>query len=255
MIIMKFGGTSVQNAEAIRRVIGIVRGRMAEKPLVVVSALSKVTRQLCGIAEAAQGRREDEFRELLSALRKRHCDLADELLPEGSALLQDCLGRIGQLCDELEDFVYGVFRIAELSPRSYARIVSTGELLSSVIVSAAMNAAGLSCHWADARRMMVTDCNYMSAAPDLEATEANVRREYPALSKGASVILTQGFIASSVEGFPSVLGFEGSDYSAAIFGMALNASRVEIWTDVDGIRTADPRIVSDTGRIARLSYD
>ena len=255
MIIMKFGGTSVQNAEAIRRVIGIVRGRMAEKPLVVVSALSKVTRQLCSIAEAAQGRREGEFRELLSALRKRHCDLAAELLPEGSALLQDCLERIGQLCDELEDFVYGVFRIAELSPRSYARIVSTGELLSSVIVSAAMNAAGLSCHWADARRMMVTDCNYMSAAPDLEATEANVRREYPALSKGASVILTQGFIASSVEGFPSVLGFEGSDYSAAIFGMALNASRVEIWTDVDGIRTADPRIVSDTGRIARLSYD
>lgn len=102
---------------------------------------------------------------------------------------------------------------------------------------------------------MVTDCNYMSAAPDLEATEANVRREYPALSKGASVVLTQGFIASSVEGFPSVLGFEGSDYSAAIFGMALNASRVEIWTDVDGIRTADPRIVSNTGRIDRLSYD
>ena len=255
MIIMKFGGTSVQNGEAIRRVIGIVRGRMPEKPLVVVSALSKVTRELCSIAEAAQGRREEEFRELLSALRKRHCDLAAELLPEGSALLTDCIGRIGQLCDELEDFVYGVYRIAELSPRSYARIVSTGELLSSVIVSAAMNAEGLSCHWADARRMMVTDCNYMSAAPDLEATEANVRREYPALSKGASVVLTQGFIASSVEGFPSVLGFEGSDYSAAIFGMALNASRVEIWTDVDGIRTADPRVVSNTGRIGRLSYE
>ena len=146
MIIMKFGGTSVQNGEAIRRVIGIVRGRMPEKPLVVVSALSKVTRQLCSIAEAAQGRREEEFRELLSALRKRHCDLAAELLPEGSALLTDCIGRIGQLCDELEDFVYGVYRIAELSPRSYARIVSTGELLSSVIVSAAMNTEGLSCH-------------------------------------------------------------------------------------------------------------
>ncbi|MGM9740865.1 MAG: aspartate kinase [Candidatus Cryptobacteroides sp.] len=255
MIIMKFGGTSVQNSEAIRRVISIVRGRLAENPLVVVSALSKVTRQLCSIAEAAQGRREEEFRELLAALRKRHCDLAAELLPEGSALLSDCLEEIGKLCDELEDFVYGVYRIAELSPRSYARIVSTGELLSSVIVSAAMNADGLSCHWADARRMMVTDCNYMSAAPDLEATEANVRREYPALSKGASVVLAQGFIASSVEGFPSVLGFEGSDYSAAIFGMALNASRVEIWTDVDGIRTADPRIVSNTGRIDRLSYD
>ena len=103
--------------------------------------------------------------------------------------------------------------------------------------------------------MIVTDCSYMSAVPDLAATVANVKRFVPEAAKGVSVVLTQGFIVSSVEGSPSVLGFEGSDYSAAIFGMALDAGRIEIWTDVDGIQSADPRKIADTHRIDRVSYD
>lgn len=252
---MKFGGTSVKDKNAIERVISIVRGRMADKPLVVVSALAKVTRVLCGIAEEAEAQHLKEVDELLDSLRDRHTSLAAELLSGNPEILNNCVSEVNAVLDSLTDFAHGVCQIGELSPRSYARIVSTGEVLSSKIVAAAMNVYGLSCRWLDARKMIVTDCSYMSAIPDLEATEANVRRFVPEAAKGVSVVLTQGFIASSVEGSPSVLGFEGSDYSAAIFGMALDADRIEIWTDVDGIQSADPRKIADTHRIDRVSYD
>ena len=255
MILMKFGGTSVKDKNAIERVISIVRGRMADKPLVVVSALAKVTRVLCGIAEEAEAQHLKEVDELLDSLRDRHTSLAAELLSGNPEILNTCVSEVNAVLDSLTDFAHGVCQIGELSPRSYARIVSTGEVLSSKIVAAAMNVYGLSCRWLDARKMIVTDCSYMSAVPDLAATEANVKRFVPEAAKGVSVVLTQGFIASSVEGSPSVLGFEGSDYSAAIFGMALDADRIEIWTDVDGIQSADPRKIADTHRIDRVSYD
>lgn len=252
---MKFGGTSVKDKNAIERVISIVRGRMADKPLVVVSALAKVTRVLCGIAEEAEAQHLKEVDELLDSLRDRHTSLAVELLSGNPDILNNCVFEVNAVLDSLTDFAHGVCQIGELSPRSYARIVSTGEVLSSKIVAAAMNVYGLSCRWLDARKMIVTDCSYMFAVPDLAATEANVKRFVPEAAKGVSVVLTQGFIASSVEGSPSVLGFEGSDYSAAIFGMALDADRIEIWTDVDGIQSADPRKIADTHRIDRVSYD
>lgn len=255
MILMKFGGTSVKDKNAIERVISIVRGRMADKPLVVVSALAKVTRVLCSIAEEAEAQHLKEVDELLDSLRDRHTSLAVELLSGNPEILNNCVSEVNAVLDSLTDFAHGVCQIGELSPRSYARIVSTGEVLSSKIVAAAMNVYGLSCRWLDARKMIVTDCSYMSAVPDLAATEANVKRFVPEAAKGVSVVLTQGFIASSVEGSPSVLGFEGSDYSAAIFGMALDADRIEIWTDVDGIQSADPRKIVDTHRIDRVSYD
>lgn len=252
---MKFGGTSVKDKNAIERVISIVRGRMADKPLVVVSALAKVTRVLCSIAEEAEAQHLKEVDELLDSLRDRHTSLAVELLSGNPEILNNCVSEVNAVLDSLTDFAHGVCQIGELSPRSYARIVSTGEVLSSKIVAAAMNVYGLSCRWLDARKMIVTDCSYMSAVPDLAATEANVKRFVPEAAKGVSVVLTQGFIASSVEGSPSVLGFEGSDYSAAIFGMALDADRIEIWTDVDGIQSADPRKIADTHRVDRVSYD
>lgn len=255
MIIMKFGGTSVRNREAIQRVIGIVKGRLPQKPVVVVSALAGVTRLLCTMAEEAGMQHRDNVDGLLSDLRSRHEDLVKELVGENEEISASCLARIDEIIDSLRDFVNGICMIGELSPRSYASIVSTGEVLSSTIVSAAMNAFGISCRLADARKMIVTDCNYMAARPDLEASAMNIRRTMSVEAKGVSVVLTQGFIASSVVGSVSVLGFEGSDFSAAIFGMALGVDKVEIWTDVDGIRSADPRLVPDTVRISKVSYD
>ena len=255
MIIIKFGGTSVQNEEAIGRVISIVSGKLKEKPLVVVSALAKVTRLLCMLAEEAEAQHEDGVKDLLRQLRERHFNLARNLLAERPNLLENCLQDVERLISDLETFVGGVCMIGELSPRSEARIISTGELLSSTIIAYAFNANGITCHWIDARRMITTDDHYLYARPDLEVTEANIKRIVGLESRGADLILTQGFVASTNKGVTSVLGFEGSDYSAAIFGMALDAERVEIWTDVDGIRTADPRVISHTGKIDVVSYE
>jgi len=255
MIVMKFGGTSVQNEEAIGRVISIVGSRLKERPLVVVSALARVTRLLLEIAEEAEGQHGDAVKELLGQLRKRHEDLSRNLLSKSPDLLAECLCKVEDLISSLESFTEGVCQIGELSPRSKARIISTGELLSSTIISYAFNAEGISSRWIDARRMVITDDNYMNARPDLEVTEANVKRIVGREAKGVDVVITQGFVATTATGSPAVLGFEGSDYSAAIFGMALGAERVEIWTDVDGMRSADPRVVSDTTRIETASYE
>ena len=255
MIVMKFGGTSVQDEEAIGRVISIVRSRLSEKPLVVVSALARVTRLLCAVADEAGQQNEEKVRELLAQLRERHFSLAANLLSGSPELLGECNRDIETLISGVANFVGGVCQIGELSPRSEARIISVGELLSSTIISYAFNANGITCHWIDARRMITTDDNYLSARPDLQVTEANVKRIVGMESRGTDLMITQGFVASTGKGATTVLGFEGSDYSAAIFGMALNAERVEIWTDVDGIRTADPRVIHDTRKIDVISYE
>ena len=252
---MKFGGTSVQDEEAIGRVISIVRSRLSEKPLVVVSALARVTRLLCAVADEAGQQNEEKVRELLVQLRERHFSLAANLLSGSPELLGECNRDIETLISGVANFVGGVCQIGELSPRSEARIISVGELLSSTIISYAFNASGITCHWIDARRMITTDDNYLSARPDLQVTEANVKRIVGMESRGTDLMITQGFVASTGKGATTVLGFEGSDYSAAIFGMALNAERVEIWTDVDGIRTADPRVIHDTRKIDVISYE
>lgn len=253
MIVMKFGGTSVQDAEAIARVRDIVRGRLGERPLVVVSAMARVTRVLCAIAEAVRNADAVRAEELLNDLLLRHHDVAEDLLSDDADLFIQTIMRIDDLWDDLASFVEDICARGRVSDCDEARIISTGELLSSVIVSAAFNAGGLSCTWLDAREMIVTDENYLSARPDLTQTCLNVQAAMQ--EEDAAVFLTQGFIARTTEGDPAVLGFEGSDYSAAIFGMCLDASRVEIWTDVDGIRSADPRIVAATRRIPRLSYE
>lgn len=252
---MKFGGTSVKDEAAIGRVISIVRSRLRERPLVVVSALSKVTRMLCELAQEAEAQHDDNVKALLSRLRERHFDLARKLLASRPELLEEAIGEVEEIIGKLETFVGGVCLIGELSRRSEARIISTGEVLSSTIISYAFNAEGVSCRLIDARRMIITDDNYISAQPDMETTEANVRRIVGQESKGVDIVLTQGFIASTGAGAPSVLGFEGSDYSAAIFGSALDAERVEIWTDVDGIRTTDPRFIGGTRKIDVISYE
>lgn len=255
MIICKFGGTSVQNKEAIDRVVSIIGGRLKDKPLVVVSAFSKVTRLLCEVAEEAEAKHWERAASLLAQMKERHENVASELLSDRPELLEEALSKVHSICEELEAFVSGVCQIGELSARSEARIISTGELLSSVIVSAAMNAKGIKSKWVDARRMIITDENYLAARPDIELSRSNVLRIITEEIKGADIILTQGFIASASSGATTVLGFEGSDYSAAIFGMSLGAERVEIWTDVDGIRTADPRIVEKTAGIDEISYE
>ena len=255
MIVMKFGGTSVANYEAITRMISIVRGKLEERPVVVVSALSKVTDMLYRISDRAAARDREEADALLAELRERHLTLAGELLGTGGKLYEEACAKVNSICDALCSFVSAVCAVGELSPRSKAIIISNGEYLSSNIICCAMNAAGIRTHYMDARSMIITDDDYLKGEPDMKAIAANTPEIVLQAYQDADAVITQGFVSATGSGEPTVLGRGGSDYSASLIGMAIDASRIEIWTDVDGVRTADPRRVPDTRCLDRISFE
>jgi len=254
MIVMKFGGTSVANFEAITRTIFIIGGRLDKKPVVVVSALSKVTDLLYRISDAAASKRFEETKELLGQLRQRHIDLTSELLAQ-SVLKEEALARVNEICDELDSMAMAVCSLGDLSDRNKAIIISNGEYLSSTIISYAMNAKGIKTRWVDARTMMVTNDSYLKGEPDMDAIAASVPRVVEEAYDGFDAIITQGFVGVTACGKPTVLGRGGSDYSASLIGMAIDAERIEIWTDVDGVRTADPRYVPNTKSLEQISFE
>ena len=251
---MKFGGTSVANFEAITRTIFIIGGRLDQKPVVVVSALSKVTDLLYKISDAAAAKDLPQTRELLCQLRKRHIDLTEELLAQ-SMLKEEAVARVNELCDSLEGIAMAVCSLGELSDRNKAVIISTGEYLSSTIISYAMNAKGIRTKWIDARSMMITSESYLKGEPDMDAIAATVPGVVAEACQGMDAVITQGFVGVTSEGRPTVLGRGGSDYSASLIGMAVDAEKIEIWTDVDGVRTADPRYVPNTKSLEQISFE
>lgn len=255
MIVMKFGGTSVANYDAITRMISIVRGRLSEKPVVVVSALSKVTDLLYKIADEAAARDMKDAMDLLSQLRERHISLAKELMPDNSVLCGQACDKVNAICDELESFVSAVCAVGELSARSKAIIISNGEYLSSNIICYAMNASGIRTGFMDARKMIVTDDDYLKGEPDMNVIAERVPGIVSAAYEGADAVITQGFVSATAAGEPTVLGRGGSDYSASLIGMAVDATRIEIWTDVDGVKTADPRRVMNTRSLDKISFE
>lgn len=252
---MKFGGTSVADYGAITRMISIVKGKLSEKPVVVVSALSKVTDLLYKIADQAALRNRQECGQLMGELRKRHLDLASELLKGAPDLELQARGKVDGICDALESFVDAVCAVGELSPRSKAVIISNGEYLSSNIICFAMNASGIKTNFIDARRMIITDDDYLRGEPDMEEISARVPGAVLGAYEYADAVITQGFVSATSEGEPTVLGRGGSDYSASLIGMAIDAVRIEIWTDVDGVRTADPRRVQNTRCLDKISFE
>ncbi len=254
MLVMKFGGTSVANFEAITRTIFIIGGKLDKKPVVVVSALSKVTDLLYRISDSAASRNEAETRELLAQLRKRHTDLAGELLAQ-SVLKDEAVAKVNEICDNLDSIAMAVCSLGELSDRNKAIIISNGEYLSSTIIAYAMNSKGIRTKWVDARSMMVTNNSYMKAEPDMTAIMERVPGVIADAYDGMDAVITQGFIGVTKDGEPTVLGRGGSDYSASLIGMAVDAERIEIWTDVDGVRTADPRKVQNTKYLEKISFE
>ena len=254
MIIMKFGGTSVANFEAITRTIFIIGGKLDQKPVVVVSALSKVTDLLYRISDAAAAGNETETKDLLSQLRQRHVDLAAELLSQ-SVLKDEAVANVNSICDSLDSIAMAVCSLGELSDRNKAIIISKGEYLSSTIIAHAMNSKGIRTKWVDARDMMVTNKSYLKAEPDMSAIAERVPGVVSQAYEGVDAVITQGFVGVTADGEPTVLGRGGSDYSASLIGLAMDAERIEIWTDVDGVRTADPRSVKNTKYLEKISFE
>lgn len=252
MIVMKFGGTSVQDSAAIRRVASIVASRLAEQPLVVVSAMGGVTDKLVQVAETASGKDLSSALGLLDGIRARHVAAASEMLEPAAAAI---------FADELEARVAEATALAtqiaaqgSSTPGQRSHMLTFGELLSSVLVAAAFEGLGIPSVHADARKLIVTDSKHPAAAPLATPTRTKLLDTIPALLDQKLVPVLGGFIASSESGEITTLGRGGSDYSAAIIGAALMAERIEIWTDVSGILTTDPRICPAAQRIAEISF-
>lgn len=254
MIIMKFGGTSVADSEAISRVITIIEGKLKEQPIVVVSALSKVTDLLYKVADAARDRDVDKAKALVDQLRDRHIDLVENLLPAGD-YRYEADSAVRSICHALTAFVEATCTVGELTSRSQATIISNGELLSSRIIGIAMNQRGIPTGYVDARKMIIVSGDPMKGDPIFSEIEKRVPEEINRAFQGHKAVITQGFIASSLNEQPAVLGRGGSDYTASLIGMAMDATAIEIWTDVDGVKTADPRRVACTKSIEKISFE
>jgi len=253
MIVMKFGGTSVQDAKAIDRVAHIVQGRLADRPVVVVSAMAKVTDSLLAMGRAAGGGDRKTALKMARALRERHYDTAGELL--GTALFTEFHGDLGADFEDLDELLRGIGAVGEITPRTYDYVASFGEVLSSKIVAAAFVARELPGVYVDSRQCLLTDSSYTRAVPQMEETSERLHERVQPLLDAGKVPVMGGFVGSNAAGITTTIGRGGSDFSAAIFGAALNAQRIEIWTDVDGMMTTDPRLCPDARRIKTISFD
>ena len=252
-IVMKFGGTSVGDAKAIARVAEIVRGRLAQKPVVVVSAMARVTDQLLQMARAAGSGDRKTALTLARELRERHYNAAGELL--GTALFTQFHGDLGIEFEELEELLRGISAVGEVTPRTTDHVASFGEVLSSKLVTAAFCANGIEATLVDSRDCVVTDESFTRAAPLFEETKAKlVENVQPCLDQGRVPVMG-GFIGSTRGGITTTIGRGGSDFSASIFGAGLGAEKIEIWTDVDGMMTTDPNLCPDARRIKVISFD
>jgi aspartate kinase len=250
MIVMKFGGSSVESQAAVERVAGIVKSYQALQPIVVVSAMGKTTNKLLRVAQEAAAGRRDQALTLVDELRGFHLTHGLALAGSHAAELDRYIRAHFEWLDEL---VKGLSVVGELSPRSMDAIASVGERLSSLVVSFAFRAHGMASQHVDSRSVIVTDAQFTHAQPLLEETYALLRENVRPAAESAVVVMG-GFIASTKDGHTTTLGRGGSDYSAAIIGAGVNAEEIQIWTDVDGMLTADPRVVAGGHRVKSLSF-
>jgi aspartate kinase len=252
-IVMKFGGTSVGDAKAITRVAEIVRGRVSQHPVVVVSAMARVTDQLLQMARAAGAGDRKAALTLARELRERHYNAAGELL--GTGVFTQFHSDLGTEFEELEELLRGISAVGELTPRTTDHVASFGEVLSSKLLTAALSAHGIEASLVDSRDCIVTDETYTRAAPLFDETNAKLREQVQPIVENARVPVMGGFIGSTRAGVTTTIGRGGGDFSAAIIGAGLGAERIEIWTDVDGMMTTDPNICPDAHRIKVISFD
>lgn len=253
MIVMKFGGTSVQSAAAMRNVIDIVASAAALQKVVVASACSGVTNSLIELAGYAANADVQAVETLLGELTERHRTVCHELV-HGTALFQPTLTAVDALCAELRTLCEGIALLRECTERSRAALLSFGERLSTQILVAGFQATGSSAVLVDARTVMRTTGDYLQAQAQMDEIERYAESVLRCHTGEGHIVVTQGFIGADVRGRTTVLGRGGSDLSAAILGAALHADEIQIWTDVSGIYTTDPRVVPSARAVPRMSF-
>ena len=257
MQVLKFGGTPVANAENINKVTAIIKdaikkdpsGQQADKTIVVVSAFGGITDHLLqAAAVAAEGN--DLYKEQLAAIEQRHMEAVKQLLPP--VRQSQLLSLVKKSCNEIEDICSGIFLLRELTPRSKDSIAAYGEWLSSQIIAANLREDGIDATWKDSRELIVTDSNFTAARVDMEITLRNISDFFS--NESSSLFILPGFIAKDRNGLTTTLGRGGSDYTAAIVASAIGAAVLDIWTDVSGMMTADPRLTANARIITNISY-
>ncbi len=262
MVVMKFGGTSVQDRAAIERLIEIVRARRQTErrqasssphgPVVVVSALAGATDRLLAIAAQAGIGDADGALQSLRDLHERHVTVSEVVVDP--QLRSQLLEEFDRHFSELSRLVSALAVLCELSPRWTDAVAAAGEIVSSRLVAAALHAHGLPASWVDPRQVVVTDAEHQKAAPQFPETTVAARRLLNPLLEAGQIPVIGGFVGATREGVTTTLGRGGSDYSAAIVGACLEVDEIQIWTDVDGMLTCDPRIVEDAKVVPHLSF-
>lgn len=254
MIVVKFGGTSMADADAIRRAGEIVRGRLPRRPIVVVSAFAGVTNQLLQIGQLAVEGQLVPAMANVQALRDRHLREASALVgdgPEGRALAAE----LSSMIDELAALAEALSVLGHGTPRAMDKIAALGEQLSSLVAAAAFRQMGMAARHVDARDVMRTDDHFGKAAPLSEKIADASRRVLAPIVRAGEVPVLGGFVGATAQRVTTTLGRGGSDYSASLIGAALRTDAIEIWTDVDGMLTADPRVVRDARLITDIRFD
>jgi len=266
LVVMKFGGTSVEDAPAILRTAKIVAGRVGKglRPIVVVSAMAKVTDLLISASgTAARGDRASALA-ITERLRTRHKDTAAQLAAKACGQDQPVPGDSGLMAthawmdaefDGLDEILRGLAAVGELTPRIADMVVSYGERISSRMIGEAFARAGLNAVHVDARQCIVTDAQYGKAVPQDALIELRLKEHVAPLLAEARVPVMGGFIGSTEQGVTTTLGRGGSDFTAALVGGGVDAGAIEIWTDVNGIMTADPRVCADALRVRTISFE
>ena len=251
MIVMKFGGTSVESAAAIERVASIVKLHQARKPVVVVSAMGKTTNKLLAIAQSAVSGKREQYLAEIHQLRDFHSREARHVvaLSERTALDRT----LDDHFQELTELAKGLAVLGELTPRATDAIASYGERLSSYIVALAFRHFGIPAVHMDSRHLIITDRRHTQAAPLYQETYFKLA-EFVIPAAEHSVVVMGGFIAATEDGVTTTLGRGGSDFTAAIVGAGIGAEEIQIWTDVDGMLTADPTIFPGGYRVRTLSF-
>ncbi|HVR44055.1 MAG TPA: lysine-sensitive aspartokinase 3 [Thermoanaerobaculia bacterium] len=254
MIVIKFGGTSVMDAERMRRAIDIVAARREQSPVVVVSALAGVTNELVEATRLSAGGDFEAAQERVDAIRERHESIGHELIGQKSDFLESFQAQLRKHTGQISDILRAIALVEDTSLRARDKIIAIGEKLSSVLFSYAMRTRTLVSVHVDSENVIVTDERFGEATPLMEPTrEAAAKILIPEIERSRIPVMG-GFFGRSREGGTTTLGRGGSDLSAAIVGAAIGAEEIQIWTDVDGMMTSDPRLIPEAKVIELISY-
>jgi len=254
LIVIKFGGTSVGDAQRVAKAIDIVAERREQSPIVVVSALAGVTNELVAATEAARASDIDRVNQIIAAVRQRHEDVAMRLVQQKFDFFESFIKQLDKQIDQIHTILRGIALLGEITARARDKVIGLGEKLSSVLFAYSMMMRALPGEHVDSEEVVITDGRFGEAAPQMEETRAAAQRVLHPLIERRLIPVMGGFIGRTRDGATTTLGRGGSDYSAAVIGAAVGADEIQIWTDVDGMMTADPRLIPGARVIDRISY-